>query len=108
MRVAHLFALAVVPDPECRILLLEPAERGRHLVVLGASLQRVASGVRAAAARRTSGNERTLLILIAKETTAGGTNMDVSEHRVPVVNVSPLWQLTPNSAAISPDLRQYQ
>ena len=106
MRVAHLFALAVVPDPECRILLLEPAERGRQLVVLGASLQRVASGVRAA--RRTSGNERTLLILIAKETTAGGTNMDVSEHRVPVVNVSPLWQLTPNSAAISPDLRQYQ
>ena len=106
MRVAHLFALAVVPDPECRILLLKPAERGRQLVVLGASLQRVASGVRAA--RRTSGNERTLLILIAKETTAGGTNMDVSEHRVPVVNVSPLWQLTPNSAAISPDLRQYQ
>ena len=49
-----------------------------------------------------------MLILIAKETTAGGTNMDVSEHRVPVVNVSPLWQLTPNSAAISPDLRQYQ
>ncbi len=49
---------------------------------------------------------RTLLMLIARETTAGGTNMDVSVHRVPVVNVSPLLQSMPKSAAISPDLRE--
>ena len=45
-------------------------------------------------------------MLIARDTTAGGTNIDVSVHRLPVVNVSPLLQSTPKSAAISPDLHR--
>lgn len=47
-------------------------------------------------------------MLIASETTAGGTNIDVRVQRVPVVKVSPLLHSTPNSAAISPDLRNEQ
>jgi hypothetical protein len=43
-------------------------------------------------------------MLIASETTAGGTNIEVRVHLVPVVNVSPLLQSTPKSAAISPEL----
>jgi hypothetical protein len=109
----HLLAFTIVSNTKRRIFLLETIQSNGELIVLGTRLKIENDSVCERTCLTQTANSgaacaqgRTLLMLIARETTAGGTNMDVSVHRVPVVNVSPLLQSMPKSAAISPDLHE--